>query len=75
MAVVTRPRNAVSNMCRSVDYADIVREFEWTRPRHGGVVRWAAPILGLSVVGLDQILVRARARGIAVEFTRTEQTP
>ena len=74
MAAVTRPRNAHSLMTRSVDYADIVREFEWTRPRHGGVVLFAAPVLGLSVAGLDQILVRARRRGIAVEFTRMEES-
>lgn len=50
---------------------DVIAEFEWTRPRHGGVLQFAAPILGLSVTALEQMFYRAIRQGAHVAFTNS----
>jgi transposase len=56
-------------MSDTYDVADFVREFEWTRPRHGGQIQFAAVVFGVSVATVEKRLRRAQARGIEVEFT------
>ena len=53
---------------RHKDYADILAEFDWTRPRHGGRATLAAPILGTTPAALTKLFQRARAEGFEVEF-------
>lgn len=55
----------------SVDYSheELVEEFEWTRCRHGGSVLLASPIFGISPEALEKRLRRARANGLAVDFS------
>ena len=48
---------------------DLVQEFNHTRPRHGGVVDFAAPILGMSTAALEMAPRRARKSGIPVTYT------
>jgi len=50
---------------------DLVREFEWTRPRHQGWVEVAAPIFGTTPGALEKQLRIARRMGIEVEWTWT----
>lgn len=45
------------------DARDLVREFEWTRPRHHGFLTNAAPIFGTTPVALEQRLRRAARLG------------
>lgn len=55
-------------MSEEMDYRDLVQEFEWTMPRHGGFIQFAAPIFGISEKALDKRLRRARQHGFTVEF-------
>lgn len=48
---------------------ELVDEFEWTRPRHKGSVATAAPILSMRADTLARALQRAKAAGLAVDFT------
>lgn len=61
MDVITRKR--MSN-------DELVAEFEWTRPRHGGDITVAAGIFGMTAEGIERALYRARKRGIDVQFSR-----
>ena len=49
---------------------ELVAEFEWTRPRHGGDITVAAAIFGMTPEGIERALYRARKRGVEVEFSR-----
>ncbi len=51
---------------------DVIAEFEWTRPRHGGLVDVAAPILEMKPMSLSRALHRARKNGHDVRFTDTK---
>ena len=51
-----------------VDSADLVAEFNWTRPRHRGDLTLAAPIFGITPNALQKRLREAIKRGIEVEF-------
>ncbi len=55
-------------MAMSEEVAHLVREFEWTRPRHGGDVEYAAPIFGMTPEGLDWALRRANDSGARVKY-------
>ena len=46
----------------------LIEEFEWTRPRHGGDVEVAAPILELSPTYLERVLARANKEGAGVRY-------
>jgi hypothetical protein len=55
--------------------ADLVAEFEHTRPRHHGVVSVAAPIFGMTAKALAKALYRARAAGHVVAFRDDSARP
>jgi hypothetical protein len=42
---------------------EVIAEFEWTVPRHGGNIAVAAQILGMTVVALERTLYRAKREG------------
>lgn len=50
----------------------VIAEFEHTRPRHGGRVEFAAPILNVSEALLEQLLYRAKRHGVDVKFMTSE---
>jgi hypothetical protein len=53
----------------SDDEADFIHEFEWTRPRHGGLIINAAPIFDMRPEALARRLQRAKANGYNGFFT------
>lgn len=53
--------------------AEVVEDFEWTRPYHRGDVELAALRLGMSPTALEQALRRARRLGHHVEFRKGKE--
>jgi hypothetical protein len=47
----------------SLDEDEFISEFEWTRPRHGGLIINAAPIFDMRPEALARRLARAKANG------------
>jgi hypothetical protein len=48
---------------------DFIEEFEWTRPRHGGLIINAAPIFDMRPEALARRLQRAKASGYTGFFS------